>query len=124
MTAEHLTVAYISIGAAEAIAECGHDAVAGVWRGPELELIAEVTAWAALLDALAETADLAGCFAYEVAQPFGKELTRTLLTDSQCNARAVAPMIAIRLLQEGCSGGPRQPTSRAPACRCCGRPLD
>lgn len=124
MTADHLTIAYIALGAAEAIAERGHDAVADVWRGPELELIAEVIAWARLLDALAETANLVGCFAYEVAQPFGEELTRALLTDSQCNARAVAPVIALRLVQEAGSGPRSRSVSQTQTCRHCGRSSD
>ena len=124
MTADHLTIAYIALGAADAIAECGHDAVADIWRGPELNLVEEVIAWAGLLDALAETADLVGCFAYEVAQPFGEELTRALLTDSQCDARAVAPGIALRLVQGGRSGRRRRPGTNAGACKSCGRALD
>lgn len=124
MTADHLTIAYIALGAADAIAECGHDAVADIWRGPELKLVEEVIAWAGLLDALAETADLVGCFVYEVAQPFGQELTRALLTDSQCDARAVAPGIALRLVQDARAGSPGRPAATKGTCKSCGRGLD
>ena len=124
MADDHLTIAYIAIGAANAIAERGHDAVADIWRGPELELIAEVIAWARLLDVLAESVNLDGCFAYEVAQPFGEELTRALLTDSQRNTREIAPVIAFRLVQEASSGTRRWPVSQTATCRHCGRSQD
>ena len=58
MTADHLTIAYIALGTAEDISECGQDAVADIWRGTELKQVEEFIAWAGLLDALAETADL------------------------------------------------------------------
>jgi len=100
MSPAPLTTAYIAIGAAQAIAECGHEAVANVWRGAELHLIETVIAWAEALELLADQIDLAGCFAYEVAEPFGKELTLALLTERDCDVKALAGQIASRLTQE------------------------
>lgn len=97
---EHLTIAYIAIGASRAIMENPDDFDATDWDG-EVDFIEAVTAHALMLDRLADEVDanggFSGVFAYEVAEEFGRQYGEALLKD---HANADATAIARRLVEE------------------------
>jgi len=90
-----LTIAYIAIGARDALDNLkgrDHDRVTGASEGTggEMNVTEEVIEHALELDiaadAAAERGELVGCFLYEVAEPFGKAYVEALARDEKPDA--------------------------------------
>lgn len=94
---EPLTVAYIAIGAEQALRESPALFNPDDWNG-QLGFIGEAIEWAAMLDRMGdEYEDFSGVWAYEVAEEFGLRYGRALLTD--VNGRGRAEDIARELVE-------------------------
>lgn len=87
-----LTIAYIAMGAAEAIRErpgaCLPTYICDEFGG-QLGYIDTVISNALMLDQMAAGRDC-GVFVYEVAEPFGLEYGRALLAGKDCQAEEIA----------------------------------
>ncbi|KZC41141.1 hypothetical protein RHOFW510R12_00755 [Rhodanobacter sp. FW510-R12] len=69
-----LTIAYIAKGAGTYMARLMS------YIGSELDVIAEVLEWAAAVDFASHGVELTACFAYEVAEPFGRWAAARVVT--------------------------------------------
>ena len=74
------TIAYIAIGAKEALKASGN--FPKNYQGGELEFIGECIQHARLLDKEAPD-ECAGVFAYEIAEPFGEQYAKALIEGKQ-----------------------------------------
>ena len=98
-TPDTLTVAYVAIGAIDALDRDGERPIreqkynADDWDG-QMGFIEAVTNHALLLDQLADLVDeqggFNGVFLYEVAQEFGEQFGLALLDDRSANPRPLA----------------------------------
>jgi hypothetical protein len=99
---EHLTVAYLAIGAINALRAAGDPLNLDAFEG-QMGLIASVTGTALLLDSVADWFDERGAhigvFVYEVAEPFGTTYTTTLLNAGNAGTD---PAAILREIMSGC----------------------
>jgi hypothetical protein len=100
----HLTAAYIAIGAHAALREASDASLSRLIDayGGEFNLIDEICGDAAMLHALADEARerIGGVFVYEVAEPYGSAVVRSLLDEQQPDKRAVAAGLLEELLTQ------------------------
>lgn len=93
-TPEPVTIAYIAIGAAQALHDGESDLVDRLVEAREgqLNVIEEVCAHALMLDqmAAAQTDGLDGVFAYEIAEEFGHRYVCSLLIEAAPSATDIA----------------------------------
>jgi len=100
--ADTLTIAYVAIGADDAIhamQDRGTNCDFEKWGG-ELGFIEEVTNHALMLDRLADGQELAGCFVYEVAQPFGFKMASAIYEGSKVSAEDVGRQLVAEITAE------------------------
>lgn len=99
---DHLTVAYIAIGAISALRAAGDSLNLDAFEG-QMGLIACVTGTALLLDTVADWFDERdahiGVFVYEVAEPFGTTYTTALLNAGNAGTD---PAAILREIMSGC----------------------
>lgn len=97
-----LTAAYIAIGAHAALREASDASLSRLIDayGGELNLIDELCDDAAMLNALADEARgrIGGVFVYEVAEPYGSAVAKSLLNGEQLDRRAVAADMLAEIL--------------------------
>lgn len=99
--AEALTIAYIAIGVLEAWNEANDEdrsIITDRFEG-QIGVVGEAIQHALMLDRMADVAEteIDGCFAYEVAEEFGREFTRQLLSG---DASPMAYSIGFQLMGE------------------------
>lgn len=89
MNNDPLDLAFMAIGVDAAF----RDPTTGHYQGGELELVAEVLAFQPMLDAHYQAFfvpdGFPGCWAYEVAEPFGEWSARELMAGHTVDQRAI-----------------------------------
>lgn len=92
MEVDHLTLAYVAIGAHDAIDDCLPYSVSAHYGG-QLGYINAVINHVPMLDNLSnlqEDEQWDGCYAYEVAEEFGRRVGDAYIKGKDINERAVA----------------------------------